>query len=769
METNSEEVNQKQVELVVENSNGIDNLGFEERESQRKSVVSFQFSDEEVESNSLENDRKQSQHSVTFSEIKEEDENEVESEEKRDESVEKKYEDDLIKYNKMISERKKYSFKPRSTIKQVSKATKEIILPSFKQDFKKELHEIKRESGEKKTVQEQPKKKASKRSFCTSCNKQSQFLSLTYYKNNLSIFVFILIYILLSILFLLIQLLVLYPSAQWYVKMARAGGMLLNFNSCIVILLVLRRLNTWARNTVLGAKFSVLDEFIQFHKYIGSFIFILSIIHTVGQCINAYYLSVEFDDPSLNTTDRGTYGEVLFGTASGVGWVGAGAFPTGWILLVIITIMFIFALPFIRRKGYFQLFYVTHWLNYAYYIVLIFHATHFWKWFVGPFCLVIIERIYNWFRVYSHNYGDTYIKDVNLLSSNVTHLVITRPKNFVFKSGDYMFIRIPKIARNEWHPFTISSAPELKDELWVHVRSLGNWTNKLNKYFKNFDLVLSEWYSSSLKRDVELKGIQSKRSTVRPRATRSRSTFKISSFKDTGFTNPNSKQKTDEDMKLNNNLNIANQITNANVDIHLDGPYGTASRRIFDSEHAVLFAAGIGVTPFASILQSLWFQYMRSLKTCRNCQYQWYEELEMQKTLKKVDFIWLNRDFDSFEWFIELLGEIELQQSRMSGEPFIQIHLYMTSAKEVQEIKVHDDVKLRVLNKNLVHETIADINKDFSMKLTPGRPNWQKVFEKLSSEKKGKVDAYFCGAPLLGKQIKDKCTQFKFNFSQENF
>lgn len=44
----------------------------------------------------------------------------------------------------------------------------------------------------------------------------------------------------------------------------------------------------------------------------------------------------------------------------------------------------------------------------------------------------------------------------------MTHLVITRPKNFNFKSGDYMFIKIPKIARNEWHPFTISSAPELK-------------------------------------------------------------------------------------------------------------------------------------------------------------------------------------------------------------------------------------------------------------------------------------------------------------------
>ena len=75
---------------------------------------------------------------------------------------------------------------------------------------------------------------------------------------------------------------------------------------------------------------------------------------------------------------------------------------------------------------------------------------------------MIFERIYNFYRTQSVNYGDTYIKDVNLLSSNVTQLIITRPPNFKFRSGDYIFIKIPTIARFEWHPFTISSAPELQ-------------------------------------------------------------------------------------------------------------------------------------------------------------------------------------------------------------------------------------------------------------------------------------------------------------------
>lgn len=44
--------------------------------------------------------------------------------------------------------------------------------------------------------------------------------------------------------------------------------------------------------------------------------------------------------------------------------------------------------------------------------------------------------------------------------SQVTHLVIRRPQFFQFKPGDYIYINIPKIAKYEWHPFTISSAPE---------------------------------------------------------------------------------------------------------------------------------------------------------------------------------------------------------------------------------------------------------------------------------------------------------------------
>jgi len=47
-----------------------------------------------------------------------------------------------------------------------------------------------------------------------------------------------------------------------------------------------------------------------------------------------------------------------------------------------------------------------------------------------------------------------------------------------------VFIQIPCIAKYEWHPFTISSAPEQKGFIWLHIRSVGTWTNKLYEFFE---------------------------------------------------------------------------------------------------------------------------------------------------------------------------------------------------------------------------------------------------------------------------------------------
>jgi predicted ferric reductase len=47
------------------------------------------------------------------------------------------------------------------------------------------------------------------------------------------------------------------------------------------------------------------------------------------------------------------------------------------------------------------------------------------------------------------------------------------------------------------------------------------------------------------------------------------------------------------------------------LEIYIDGPYGAPSSHIFRAQHAILVGTGIGVTPFASILQSIMHRYWK--------------------------------------------------------------------------------------------------------------------------------------------------------------
>ena len=100
------------------------------------------------------------------------------------------------------------------------------------------------------------------------------------------------------------------------------------------------------------------------------------------------------------------------------------------------------------------MFYFSHLLYVIYWVLLIFHAPNFWKWFVGPCAIFLIEKIFRVARSLSEE-GKTWVTMGVVLPSKVVSLVIRRPPHFTFKPGDYIFINIPVIATFEWHPFTI--------------------------------------------------------------------------------------------------------------------------------------------------------------------------------------------------------------------------------------------------------------------------------------------------------------------------
>lgn len=81
--------------------------------------------------------------------------------------------------------------------------------------------------------------------------------------------------------------------------------------------------------------------------------------------------------------------------------------------------------------------------------------------------------------------------------------------------------------------------------------------------------------------------------------------------------------------------------------VRIDGPYGAPAEDVFSGQVAVLIGAGIGVTPFASILKHVW----------------WQQKKGNLRDLRRVEFFWVCRDTPSFGWFQTLLQEVEAAQA----------------------------------------------------------------------------------------------------------
>merc|ERR1711915_688699 len=205
------------------------------------------------------------------------------------------------------------------------------------------------------------------------------------------------------------------------------------------------------------------------------------------------------------------------------------------------------------------------------------------------------------------------------------------------------------------------------------------------------------------------------------------------------------------------------------LEIYIDGPFGSPSSNIYRAEHAVLIGTNIGITPFASILQSIMHRFWGVKHTCPSCNYKWSNNMESSMLkLKKVDFFWINRDQKSFEWFVNLLSQLEIEQAEHGGEMsrFLEMHMYVTSALAKCDMRA---VALQMALDILHEKENRDLVTGLKNRTHAGRPNWNKIFTKLREEKKGQVTVFYCGNPTLARVLRRKSEEFGFNFRKEIF
>nr|CAD7589006.1 unnamed protein product [Timema genevievae] len=112
--------------------------------------------------------------------------------------------------------------------------------------------------------------------------------------------------------------------------------------------------------------------------------------------------------------------------------------------------------------------------------------------------------------------------------------------------------------------------------------------------------------------------------------------------------------------KLRNYFDPCNYNLEDQPKIRLEGPFGGGNQDWYKFEVAVMVGGGIGVTPYASILNDLVFGTSTNRYSGVAC--------------KKVYFLWICPSHRHFEWFIDVLRDVE----KKDVTNVLEIHIFIT-------------------------------------------------------------------------------------------
>nr|NP_001073020.1 NADPH oxidase [Strongylocentrotus purpuratus]AAW22991.1 NADPH oxidase [Strongylocentrotus purpuratus] len=532
-------------------------------------------------------------------------------------------------------------------------------------------------------------------------------------------------------------------------SIAKAAGAALNLNSMIILLPICRNLisffrgscatNTLCRRSVRRQ----LDKNLTFHKTVAYMIVVWTIVHVVAHAFNFrnlynHYRCVTTDNDELcegisaigrkfKAKPEDNWLNPIQGAKTlpaGLGLIEQALIPiAGWsgaVLTLALILMFSSATEFIRRS-YFETFWITHHLFIVYFAMLLAHgvggiirsqtnldrhdvvfcsenldvwgptsaqcedpvfkdgSAASYKWVSGPLFIYLLERTIRFWR----SCQTVTLTKVVKHQSKVIELQMKK-KGFKMEAGQYIFLKCPSISHVQWHPFTLTSAPE-EDHFSVHIRVVGDWTRDL--------------------------------------------------FKAMGADKP--EQQSQDELAR----------------VAVDGPFGTASIDIFKYQVAICVGAGIGVTPFASILKSIWLKSVNNSASLK---------------LKKVYFFWICPDTNAFEWFSTLLDSIDTHFTEQGKPDFLKYYIYLSRGWNNTQAK----------NIYLQEEQEIDAITGLRQKTHYGRPKWDSNFKMIAEENPGRVSSvFFCGPKALSSVLHENANKFtsltpdgaKFFYNKENF
>ncbi|ESW12296.1 hypothetical protein PHAVU_008G100700 [Phaseolus vulgaris] len=529
-----------------------------------------------------------------------------------------------------------------------------------------------------------------------------------------------------------------YEVMGYCVCFAKGAAETLKLNMALIVLTMCRRTLTKIRESFLS-RIIPFDDNINFHKTIAVAVVIGTFIHVMVHitcdfprlvsCPKEKFLTILGDGFNYEQPDYFT----LVKSTPGV---------TGILMVLLMAFSFTLATHYFRknvvklpsalhRLAGFNSFWYAHHLLIVVYILLIIHGYYLfltkewqkkttWMYLVIPLALYASERIHPFFRGKDHRVN--IIKAI-IYTGNVLALYMSKPQGFKYKSGMYLFLKCPDISSFEWHPFSITSAPD-DEYLSVHVRTLGDWTTELKNTFTQA---------------CEPHSTQTRRGSLMRMETRAAS----SSFSEKqNFRYPK---------------------------ILIKGPYGAPAQSYKNYDVLLLIGLGIGATPMISILKDLLNQMKLGSPIEDQNPIHGNHSDELKKIPERAYFYWVTREQASFEWFKGVMDDI----ADYDRDHIIEMHNYLTSVYEEGDAR---SALIAMIQKLQHAKNGVDVVSESRIRTHFARPNWKKVFSKLAnSHQSSRIGVFYCGSPTLTKVLKSLCQEFslnsstRFQFHKENF
>ncbi|XP_003418604.2 NADPH oxidase 4 [Loxodonta africana] len=518
--------------------------------------------------------------------------------------------------------------------------------------------------------------------------------------------------------------------------LSRASASVLNFNCSLILLPMCRTLLAYLRGSqkVPSRRTRrLLDKSRTFHITCGVTICIFSGVHVAAHLVNVLNFSVNYSEDFVELNAARYRDEdprkLLFTTVPGL---------TG-VCMVLVLFLMITASTYAIRVSNYDIFWYTHNLFFVFYMLLMLHVsggllkyqtnldTHppgcislnrtryqnislpeylsedFHELFPGEFSKPdeltrnMFVKICKEEPRFQANFPQTWLwisgplclycaerlyrcirsnKPVTIISvishpSNVMEIRMVK-ENFKARPGQYIILHCPSVSALENHPFTLTMCPtKTKATFGVHLKIVGDWTERFR------DLLLP-----SPSQDSEILPFIQSRNYPK---------------------------------------------------LYIDGPFGSPFEESLNYEVSLCVAGGIGVTPFASILNTLlddWKPYK----------------------LRRLYFIWVCRDIQSFRWFADLLCVLHNKFWQENRPDYVNIQLYLSQTDGIQKI---------------IGEKYPALNS----RLFIGRPRWKILFDEIAKCNRGKTVGVFCCGPnsisktlhKLSNQNNSYGTRFEYN------